>query len=88
MTKEKDLSQELLDLKEKAQNAQDKASEYRGQLNQLYDNLKGEFDCDDEEQAQELLDKMDQEYKQLDEQVKTEVERIKNEYGFSQGSEE
>lgn len=80
----KDLAQELLDLKQKAEKAQQEASEYKGQLKQLYQSLKDEFDCTNTDQAEVLLGNMKKEQQNLEQKIEQEINRIRNDYGFNQ----
>ena len=72
--------QDLLDLKEKIDQAKEKSSELKGQLKGLTKELSDDWGCTNIEQAEKKVKKMETDINKLNEQIKTGVNELEEKY--------
>ncbi len=72
--------QDLLDLKEKIDEAKEKSSELRGQLNGLEKDLKDTWECDTTKAAEKKIKELDDKITKLNKQINDGVEELEETY--------
>ena len=72
--------QDLLDLKEKIDQAKEKAAEKKGELKGLTKELSDVWGCTNLEQAEKKVTKMEEEIEKLNTQIKEGVEELGEKY--------
>jgi len=73
---------ELLDLKERVDQAKISVAELTGQLNALMKQLKGDWACSTVEEAEKKLKKLEQTIADLDKKIKDNSEDLKEKYNL------
>ena len=74
--------QELLDLKEKVDNAKTTVSELKGQLTALMKQLKDDWDCSDIKMAEIKLKSMEVSITALEKKIEKGVEELEDKYNI------
>ena len=74
--------QELLDLKEKVDNAKTTVSEFKGQLTALMKQLKDDWDCSDIKMAEIKLKSMEVSITALEKKIEKGVEELEDKYNI------
>ena len=74
--------QELLDIKEEIEEAEEKVSSLKGQREYLYNELEEEWDCDSLEEAREKHKEIESKLARLDEKIAENKREIEDEYDF------
>ena len=72
--------QDLLELKEKIDQAKEKSSELKGQLQGLSKELKDDWQCDSVAQAEKKIETMETEITALNDKIKKGVEKLEEDY--------
>ena len=72
--------QDLLDLKEKIDQAKEKSAELKGQLKGLYKELSDDWGCANIEQAERQVTKMESDIEKLNTQINEGVEELEEKY--------
>lgn len=75
--------QDLLDLKKRIDEAKEDISKLEGRKAGYLETLKEQFKCNSVKDANELLEKMDRNIKDLEEEIKTGLEQLEEEFDFS-----
>ncbi|MCK9456406.1 MAG: hypothetical protein M0R31_03835 [Candidatus Riflebacteria bacterium] len=76
--------QDLLDLKERIDEAKEEISKLEGRKAGYLETLKDQFKCSSVKEANELLQKMDKNIEDLDDEIKTGLEQLEEEFDFSE----
>lgn len=76
------IEQRLLNLKEKIETAKSEKSRAEGALAQLMARLKEEFSVNTEEEGEALLQKLQEQAKDLAEKVDAQVDKMEDTYGL------
>jgi len=71
---------DLLDLKEKIDQAKEKASELKGRLQGLMKDLKDDWECDTITQAEKKIESMEAEVVKINDKIKKGVEELEEQY--------
>ena len=78
--------QVLLDLKKKIEESKTKSAELTGSQKHLMKTLKEDWNCDDIEQADVKIAKMDNDIEELDESIEKGIKELKTKYDFENES--
>lgn len=76
--------QDLLDLKERIDEVKEEISKLEGRKAGYLETLKDQFKCSSVKEANELLQKMDKNIEDLDDEIKTGLEQLEEEFDFSE----
>jgi len=76
--------QDLLDLKERIDEAKEEISKLEGRKAGYLETLKDQFKCSSVKEANELLQKMDKNIEDLDDEIKAGLEQLEEEFDFSE----
>lgn len=77
-----DLVNELLRMKKEAKKEQNSATELRGRLKQLMEQLQTDYNFTSIEQAEEYYNSIEVDYHALEEKIKICIQKVKEDYGF------
>lgn len=69
------------ELKEKVEDAQKKADRAQGNLDQIMRQLKSDFDCDDLEEAKEVLGKLEKELEETESEFDEAISGFEEKWG-------
>lgn len=75
-----DIGQELLNLKEKIENAKTEKATVNGKLQSITERLEGEHGCTTVVQAKELVKKLQTEKEQLEDKLETGMKKLREAY--------
>ena len=76
------LGQRLLKMKEEAENAKQQATESRGKIKQIEENLLTDFACTTIEQAEELAETLENDVLRLTKEIEESISEFEETYGF------
>jgi len=76
------LGQRLLEMKEEAEDAKQQATESRGKIKQIEENLLTDFNCGTIEQAEELAETLENDVLRLTKEIEESISEFEIEYGY------
>lgn len=77
------IENKLIKMKKSIDDAKQKANQIQGAIEQVRQRLESEFNISSLEEADDMLESIDLEIEQLEEEVKSQLQKLENDYDWS-----